>query len=84
MLELVLYLVMGWMVLFVITDVKEKLLGPGMYYLVIGGICVSFGVIFFKLGEYFPIYHVIWHIFVIFANGFAFIAIFYYLDVGNG
>lgn len=75
-LELFLYCAMGWMITFVLTDISAKTLGYGIVYLVLGGLSYFFGVIFEKMGEVVPIYHVYWHIFVNFGSMFIFIFVF--------
>eukprot|EP00801_Mesodinium_rubrum_P002909 Mrub_02909.p1 GENE.Mrub_02909~~Mrub_02909.p1 ORF type:complete len:463 (+),score=77.94 Mrub_02909:73-1389(+) len=84
LLELFLYLAMGWGIAFIFADITPKMTGNGMTYLVGGGLCFTVGVVFFKLGEYIPIYHVLWHIFVVFGSVFIFQAVFYNMDVGGG
>lgn len=83
-LELFLYLAMGWMVAFVMTDIIDRMLGYGMLQMILGGLSYTFGVIFFKLGEWIPIQHVYWHVFVISGSLFIFITVFYHMDIGDG
>ena len=76
-LGLILYLVMGWMITPIISTLQEKFIGYGLLYMVLGGLSYTGGVVFFKLGKNVPIYHVVWHVFVMFGTGFIFIATFY-------
>lgn len=73
--EPILYLIMGWMIIIIWPTVSDKMTGNGMYYMFAGGLSQTVGVIFFKIGDRIPIYHVILYVFVIFGSLFIFIAI---------
>lgn len=53
------------------TTCLYLMFGGGMSYLV--------GVIFFVLGEIKPIYHVIWHLFVVFAATMHWFAVYFFI-----
>jgi hemolysin III len=59
---------MGWMAVLLWDDMKNAISEMGLNYIVSGGLCYSFGVIFFAIGENKPIGHVIWHIFVMMGS----------------
>jgi hypothetical protein len=55
--------------------------------LAVGCLCYFVGIAFFLLGEYKPIYHVIWHLFVIAAAALHWFAIYFFIvsvDLGAG
>lgn len=62
-----LYLGLGWMVVFIGRPVWETLTAWSLTWLVIGGIIYSIGVIFYQVRKI-PYNHAIWHIFVLAAT----------------
>ncbi len=71
-LHVVLYLLMGWAVVFFASDVIPLLPRHLVKYLVSGGLAYSFGVIFYAMKKI-PHYHFIWHLFVLLGS-----ALFYF------
>ena len=70
------YLVMGWLVVFAIKPMIEKINPTGLIFLAAGGLFYSCGVYFYirKDKEF---YHGIWHIFVLIATVLHFFAVLY-------
>lgn len=66
-LSLVLYLVMGWSVIFAISDVVNALTGPGVVLLVLGGVAYTGGVIFYLMKKV-RYTHSVWHLFVMLGS----------------
>ena len=62
-LSLVLYVIMGWAIVFVIKDVVRALWGPGFWLLLAGGLAYTGGIVFYKMK--FKYMHSIWHLFVL-------------------
>ena len=62
--SLVLYVLMGWSVLISIKRVIELIPLSGMVFLVIGGLCYTIGIIFYKLKNI-KYMHFVWHLFVL-------------------
>jgi len=60
----ILYLIMGWAVVFFIKPVYTGLTTSGFIFLMLGGVAYSAGVVFFLL-ERLRYSHAIWHMFVI-------------------
>lgn len=60
----VLYLIMGWMIVFFWSSVIPYLPQGVLKYLVTGGVIYSAGVIFYAMKKL-PHYHAIWHLFVL-------------------
>lgn len=77
-LSLVLYLVMGWLIMFDITALQEVLPAGGMQMLIAGGIAYTAGIVFY-VWEKLPYNHVIWHLFVLAGSFFHFLMIFLYI-----
>lgn len=77
-LSTLLYIAMGWLIVFAWKPLTAVLPSPGIVLLVIGGIIYTVGA-FFYVYKKIPYHHVIWHIFVLFGSAFHFFAIFYYV-----
>jgi len=77
--SLVIYLLMGWSVLFFIKALIAALGWPGFYWLAAGGIIYSIGVIFYVIDERMKHAHGIWHMFVLGGSLCHFIAVLFYV-----
>ncbi|GGI84909.1 channel protein hemolysin III family subfamily YqfA [Shewanella gelidii] len=63
-LSLSLYLLMGWLCMFVVDDLVTSLNQLGFNLLLSGGLLYSLGIIFY-VGKKIPYNHAIWHLFVL-------------------
>lgn len=63
-LSLVLYIVMGWSIVFAIGNVVAALPAGGVWLLFLGGVCYTGGVAFY-LAKKIKYMHSIWHLFVL-------------------
>jgi len=77
--SLVIYILMGWSVLFFIKPLIAALGWHGFYWLAAGGIVYSLGVIFYVIDERMKHAHGIWHMFVLGGSICHFIAILFYV-----
>ncbi len=59
-----LYLVMGWLIIFDFTNLSEALGPDGILWLFAGGLSYTVGIVFYVLPKV-PYFHVIWHLFVL-------------------
>lgn len=76
--SLLLYLVMGWLVVFDFTYLSE-ILGPkGVLWLFAGGLFYTLGIVFYAI-ERIPYNHVIWHLFVLAGAISHFFMVFWYV-----
>lgn len=73
-----LYVLMGWMVVFIWKPLAEGLTYNGFLLLFIGGICYTFGSLFY-IWRGFKYHHAIWHLFVIAGSVFHFFSILFYV-----
>ncbi|MEG1549035.1 MAG: hemolysin III family protein [Ruthenibacterium sp.] len=62
-LSLFLYVAMGWAVVFMIGDIVKALAAPGLWLLLIGGLCYTGGIVFYKWKVRYM--HSVWHLFVL-------------------
>ena len=71
-----LYLVMGWMIVFAWNDLINNTNRVSLIYLILGGVLYSLGTIFYswKICKF---NHMIWHIFVILGSISHFLAVYY-------
>jgi hemolysin III len=80
-LQIIIYLVMGWLVVFDFSALREELGQTGFYWLVAGGLAYTVGIIFYILDEKQLLKHAhgIWHLFVMAGSFFHFITIIGYV-----
>jgi len=63
--SLVIYLVMGWLIVFALGPLIDALPPAGFWWLVAGGLFYTVGVIFYVLDNRWPWCHGVWHLFVL-------------------
>ena len=63
--QLIIYLVMGWMVLFALDPLLASIPSAGFNWLLAGGILYTVGIVFYVLDNWYPAAHGIWHLFVL-------------------
>ena len=73
--SLTLYLVLGWMVLFIYRDITLNMSDTVNFWLIAGGISYTIGV-YFYIKTHLAWHHAIWHIFVIFGCAAHYIALY--------
>lgn len=76
--SLLLYVVMGWAVLYDLRRVMEGLGSGGFALLLIGGVCYTGGIAFYKMKKT-PYMHGIWHLFVVSGSVFHYFCILLYV-----
>lgn len=73
-LGLSLYLVMGWLVLFVGGDIHQLMSTAGFALLAAGGVAYTAGTVFYALSRV-PYMHMVWHLFVLAGSTCHFLAV---------
>ena len=58
------YVLMGWMIVFFWGSLTQNLPHEGILLLIIGGVCYTLGSIFY-VWRGFPFHHAVWHLFVL-------------------
>ena len=76
-LSLSLYLGMGWLVIVATEPMLRYVDTSGLLLLLAGGLCYSFGVIFYVWKSLF-LHHLIWHFFVLAGSVLHFFAVYYF------
>ena len=70
------YLVMGWLAVFIAQSMIDKLPAISVFYLALGGIFYTFGVVFY-IWKSLPYHHAIWHLFVLGGSISHYLAVYY-------
>lgn len=73
-----LYLVMGWLIVFDFTNLSKIIGSNGILFLFSGGLFYTVGIMFYAIQKI-PYNHVIWHLFVLAGAIFHFFMIFYFV-----
>ena len=71
----ILYLIMGWTIVFFWNDTVPYLPHNLIYFLIAGGVTYSLGVVFYAIKKI-PHYHAIWHVFVLLGSIWFYIGIY--------
>lgn len=77
-LHVLLYLSMGWTIIFFAGTIYKAISSTGFYLLFAGGLCYSIGVLFFVF-NWFKFHHFIWHLFVLAGSILLFFSIYIYV-----
>ena len=75
----ILYLLMGWAIVMTAGPLVSTVAPMGCLLLLIGGICYTFGMVFFALGRRIYGMHPLWHVFVLAGSAFQFFSIYVYV-----
>jgi len=80
-LQIIIYLIMGWLIVLDFDALKKMLPETGIYLLIAGGLAYTVGVIFYILAnkQLLRHSHGIWHLFVLAGSIFHFVAIIVYV-----
>ena len=73
-----LYLVMGWLIIFDFANLTEAIGNNGILFLFAGGLSYTVGIVFYAIQKI-PFNHVIWHLFVLAGAIFHFFMIFFFV-----
>ncbi len=83
--ELTLFLIMGNGVFLIWNDIVATFPYPAIILFLLGGGAYLFGITFFILGEHKPIYHTVWHLFVVIAAALHWFDVYFFIvrtDIG--
>lgn len=78
-LSMILYLVMGWMIIFSFDELMSSIDMPGIYMMLVAGVLYTVGAIFYGIGKKKKYMHSIFHMFVLAASILFFFSIFLYV-----
>lgn len=77
--SLALYLLMGWLIVVAFKPIIENIALTGLILLLAGGLCYTFGIIFYVIDERYHYSHFLWHLFVLAGSIFQFFAVLFYV-----
>ena len=77
--SMVLYLVMGWMIIFSFKSLLNSISINGIYLMLGGGILYTVGAILYGIGKKYKYIHSLFHLFVLLASILFFFSIFLYV-----
>ena len=77
--SIILYLIMGWMIIFSFNKLISSMSIGGIYLMLVAGILYTVGAIFYGVGKKIKYMHGLFHIFVLLASVCFFFSIFFYV-----
>ncbi|MEA1883246.1 MAG: hemolysin III family protein [Thermotogota bacterium] len=72
------YIFMGWIIVFAMAPLAESLPSAGLFWLVLGGVLYTLGTPFYIIRKI-PFHHGIWHLFVLGGSVSHFVTILFYV-----
>lgn len=78
LLSTLMYVFMGWLIVFAIGPLIEKLSSQGLGWLVAGGLAYTLGAVIYSIKKI-PLNHAIFHFFVLLGSGCHFVAVYFYV-----
>lgn len=75
---IIIYAIMGWMLLIAIVPIVKALPIMGFIWILIGGACYTFGIVFYRKAK-FKYTHLVWHLMVLMGTISHFFAIYFYV-----
>jgi len=72
------YLAMGWLIIFAYESLLENLAPKGVFWLILGGVFYTIGALLFSIKRL-PLNHAIFHVFVLLGSFSHYMAVFYYV-----
>ncbi|RYH07338.1 hypothetical protein EON65_41835, partial [archaeon] len=79
LMELIIFITMGAGILLVLPEMLAELSREAIVLAGLGLVFYCVGIVFFILGEYKPIYHTIWHLFVVAAAAVHWFCIYFFV-----
>ncbi|MFA6118799.1 MAG: hemolysin III family protein [Parachlamydiales bacterium] len=62
------YLLMGWVSVIAFKSIYEAISFEGFFWILLGGLFYTLGIIFFAIDKKVPFFHAIWHVFVLLGS----------------
>lgn len=76
--SLILYLIMGWMVVFIFPIILPKMTITFGILMLLGGLSYTIGALFYAKKR--PYFHMIWHLFILLASFLQMLAIIFHMN----
>ena len=78
-LSMIFYILMGWFIVIAFRQTVEVLTVKGMLWILFGGISYTIGAVLYAIGNKKPIYHTVFHVFVVIGTLLQAIGIIFYV-----
>lgn len=78
--SVLIYLAMGWMIVFSFGDLSDSIAQNGLYLLVAGGLAYTLGTVFYVFKKM-PYLHAIWHLWVLAGTVLHYLAVLLYVII---
>lgn len=72
------YVFMGWLILFAYRPLAENLPATGLHWLIAGGVSYSLGAVLYSIRKL-PLNHAVFHCFVLLGSACHFVAVYFYV-----
>jgi hemolysin III len=72
------YVFMGWIIIFAIEPLLEKLSSDGLFWLITGGVSYTVGAILYGISKL-KFNHAIFHVFVLLGSVCHFVSVYFYI-----
>ncbi len=82
LLSTLMYVFMGWIIIFAVKPLIASLPLPGLYWLVAGGLSYTLGAVIYSI-KHIPLNHAIFHLFVLGGSMCHFVAVYFYVLPGQ-
>jgi hemolysin III len=77
--SVILYVMMGWTIVLGINPLKAVMPPDGLFWLLVGGVTYTVGIVFFALSKRVMHMHGVWHVFVIIGSVAHYVVVFRYV-----
>lgn len=77
-LSTLMYVLMGWIIIFVLKPLHNSLAPDGLFWLVLGGVVYTVGAVIYSIKKI-PFNHAIFHLFVLLGSFCHFVSIYFYV-----
>ena len=77
--QMIIYLAMGWLMVVALDPLLQALPMTGFYWLLLGGLFYTVGVVFYALEKKVSYFHGIWHVFVLAGSFSHYVSVLYYV-----
>ena len=78
-LPVVIYVTMGWLIVFVLGTLRQVFPEPGLTLMAVGGLFYTGGIVFYALDKRFTWAHGVWHLFVLAGSFSHYVAVYRYI-----
>jgi hemolysin III len=73
------YVLLGWMPVATVPSLVEMVPAAALWWMLIGGLCYTCGTLFLVYDNRHPLFHAIWHLFVMAGSTCHFMTIFFFV-----